>query len=147
MAGASAVVSAQTAPQGNPPAEPAFKAEVIGTTPLPGVDLLLIEIPAPVQTTIERDVRESGALDIADFLNRRLNGVYVNEVQGNPFQADTNDRGYTASPLLGTPQDSPSTWTACGSISPSDTPRSTRPARRGHFRSAHASAIEFAAPA
>ena len=103
VAGAS-VVSAQTAPQGNPPAKPAFKVEVIGTTPLPGVDLLLIEIPAPVQTTIERDIRESGALDIADFLNRRLNGVYVNEVQGNPFQADINYRGYTASPLLGTPQ-------------------------------------------
>ena len=103
VAGAS-VVSAQTAPQSSPPAKPAFKVEVIGTTPLPGVDLLLIEIPAPVQTTIERDIRESGALDIADFLNRRLNGVYVSEAQGNPFQADINYRGYTASPLLGTPQ-------------------------------------------
>src|SRR5205085_6601082 len=28
----------------------------------------------------------------------------VNELQGNPFQADVNYRGYTASPLLGTPQ-------------------------------------------
>ena len=25
-------------------------------------------------------------------------------MQGNPLQADLNDRGYTASPLLGTPQ-------------------------------------------
>jgi outer membrane cobalamin receptor len=30
--------------------------------------------------------------------------VHVNEVQGNPFQMDVNYRGYTASPLLGTPQ-------------------------------------------
>ena len=30
--------------------------------------------------------------------------MYVNEVQGNPFQPDVNYRGYTASPLLGTPQ-------------------------------------------
>ena len=30
--------------------------------------------------------------------------VYVNEMQGNPFQPDVNYRGYTASPLLGTPQ-------------------------------------------
>src|SRR5450759_822950 len=37
-------------------------------------------------------------------MNRRLNGVYVNEVQGNPFQPDVNYRGYTASPLLGTPE-------------------------------------------
>jgi outer membrane cobalamin receptor len=33
-----------------------------------------------------------------------MNGVHVNEVQGNPFQTDVNYRGYTASPLLGTPQ-------------------------------------------
>jgi hypothetical protein len=33
-----------------------------------------------------------------------MNGVHVNESQGNPFQPDVNYRGYTASPLLGTPQ-------------------------------------------
>ena len=37
-------------------------------------------------------------------MNRRLTGVYVNEMQGNPFQPDVSYRGYTASPLLGTPQ-------------------------------------------
>src|SRR6185503_13949757 len=46
----------------------------------------------------------SGALDLSDFANRRLQGVHVNEMQGNPFQPDVNYRGYTASPLLGTPQ-------------------------------------------
>ena len=33
-----------------------------------------------------------------------MTGVHVNEMQGNPFQPDVNYRGYTASPLLGTPQ-------------------------------------------
>src|SRR4029077_16173933 len=47
---------------------------------------------------------QSGALDLSAFLNRRVNGVYANEVQSNPFQPDVNYRGYTASPLLGTPQ-------------------------------------------
>ncbi len=37
-------------------------------------------------------------------MNRQLNGVYLNEMQGNPFQPDVNFRGYTASPLLGTPE-------------------------------------------
>ena len=37
-------------------------------------------------------------------MNRRLDSVHVNEVQNNPFQPDVNYRGYTASPLLGTPQ-------------------------------------------
>jgi hypothetical protein len=37
-------------------------------------------------------------------LNRRLGGVNINENQENPFQPDLNYRGYTASPLLGTPE-------------------------------------------
>ncbi len=83
---------------------PAFQVDVAGTTPLPGVDRSLDEIPAPVQAATASDIEQSGALDLSDFLNRRMNGVYLNEVQGNPIQPDLNYRGYTASPLLGTPQ-------------------------------------------
>src|SRR4029077_3785410 len=61
-------------------------------------------IPAPAQTALSAEIINSGAVNLADFLNRRLTSVYVNEVQGNPFQPDVNYRGYTASPLLGTPQ-------------------------------------------
>ncbi len=78
--------------------------DVIGATPLPGIELRLEDIPSPVQLATDEDILRSGAQDLADFLNRRMNGVYVNEVQGNPFQPDVNYRGYTASPLLGTPQ-------------------------------------------
>ena len=77
---------------------------MIGTTPLPGVEVTLDKMPSPVQTAIARDLDEAGALDLSAFLNRRMNGVYVNETQGNAFQPDVNYRGYTASPLLGTPQ-------------------------------------------
>lgn len=77
---------------------------VVGTTPLQGSDLPVDQIPAPVQTATSRDIDRSGALEIADFMNRRLDGVHVNEIQGNPFQPDVTYRGYTASPLLGTPQ-------------------------------------------
>ena len=91
-------------PSTQPPPPVAFTVDVIETTPLPGVDLPLEKIPAPVQTAISADIEPSGALDLSDFLNRRFNGVYVNEMQGNPFQPDLNYRGYTASPLLGTPQ-------------------------------------------
>ncbi len=82
----------------------AFKVDVIASTPLPGVDLEPNEIPAPAQAATRRDIEQSGALDLSDFLNRRLGGAHVNEIQGNPFQPDVNYRGYTASPLLGTPQ-------------------------------------------
>src|SRR5215831_2172884 len=37
-------------------------------------------------------------------MNRRLGSVYINDIQNNSLQPDLNFRGYTASPLLGTPQ-------------------------------------------
>ena len=94
----------QTAPPPQVLPQPTYTVTVIETAPLPGVALPLGKIPAPVQTATDRDIEQSGALDLSDFLNRRLNGVHVNEMQGNPFQPDVNYRGYTASPLLGTPQ-------------------------------------------
>ncbi len=78
--------------------------EVVGTTPLPGIGQPLSEMAAPVQTATHRDIAASGALELGDFMNRRLGSVHVNEMQGNPFQLDVSYRGYTASPLLGTPQ-------------------------------------------
>jgi len=89
----------------NPPAvAPGVKIDVISTTPLPGVDLPREEIAAPIQTATDKDIEKAGSLDLSDFLNHRLANVHINEIQGNPFQADLNYRGYTASPLLGTPQ-------------------------------------------
>jgi len=85
-------------------AEAGTKVEVIATMPLSGVDLSPNQIAASVQTATEADIETSGALDLADFMNRHLNGVYLNEMQANPFQPDVNFRGYTASPLLGTPE-------------------------------------------
>ena len=80
------------------------QVEVIGTTPLPGIGLARDQIPSPVQSATEADLRRGNSLDLADFLNRNLGGVHINDMQGNPFQPDVNYRGFTASPLLGTPQ-------------------------------------------
>jgi outer membrane receptor protein involved in Fe transport len=80
------------------------KIDVVAATPLPGTDLPLDLIPAPVQTASARDLEQTGSLDLADLLNKRLDGVHINENQNNPFQPDVNYRGYTASPLLGTPE-------------------------------------------
>lgn len=46
----------------------------------------------------------SGAVSVADQLVRTAAGVSVIEMQGNPLQSDISFRGFTASPLLGTPQ-------------------------------------------
>lgn len=103
LSGVSFAQSTST-PLAQPPLTTTETVTVIGTTPLPGVDVPVEQIPAPVQTATSTDILYSGALDMSTFFNRRLNGVHVNETQGNPFQPDVNFRGYTASPLLGTPQ-------------------------------------------
>ncbi|HWW85693.1 MAG TPA: TonB-dependent receptor, partial [Vicinamibacterales bacterium] len=82
----------------------AARVDVVAATPLPGSDLTVRDIPTPIQTATEQDIDNSAALDLADFLNRRLSGVNINENQENPFQPDVNYRGYAASPLLGMPQ-------------------------------------------
>ena len=82
----------------------ATRVDVVSATPLPGTDLPVDQIPAPVQTATAYDIQQSGALDLSDLLKQRMAGVHVNDNQGNPYQPDLNYRGYTASPLLGTPE-------------------------------------------
>jgi outer membrane receptor protein involved in Fe transport len=79
---------------------PPAVVEIIGTTPLPGLGVARERIPANVQALVDSDADAT----LPDALNRRLGSVVVNEIQGNPFQPDVNYRGFTASPLLGTPQ-------------------------------------------
>jgi outer membrane receptor protein involved in Fe transport len=57
-----------------------------------------------VQSATDADLERSHAVDLTNFMNRKLGSVHVNEIQNNPFQPDVNFRGFTASPLLGTPQ-------------------------------------------
>src|SRR5262249_30054447 len=57
----SSIVNAQNAaaPQtatAAPPNAPTFKVEVIETMPLPGLDLRLEQIPAPVHTAVSEDI-------------------------------------------------------------------------------------------
>jgi outer membrane receptor protein involved in Fe transport len=77
---------------------------VIGNAPLPGLGLPLKDIPANVQSVDSQDLGRQQTLDIADYLNNNFSGISANETQGNPLQTDVNYHGFTASPLLGTPQ-------------------------------------------
>lgn len=82
----------------------ATSIQVVGTTPLSSNDESTSQLARPAQAAGKLDILNSGSVNLADFLNKRLNSVYINETQGNPFQPDLNYRGYTASPLLGASQ-------------------------------------------
>ena len=78
--------------------------EVVGTAPLPAIGLSLNRVPGNVQILSGKQIDKQQPNDISDLLNQNLGSVNINDTQGNPFQVDVNFRGFTASPVLGTPQ-------------------------------------------
>ena len=95
---------APTLAQTTPPTEALAQVTVMGVTPYGNIDQPAAQIAGAVQSASSEQIERSHAADLAGFLNRRLGSVYVNDIQNNPLQPDVNYRGYTASPLLGTPQ-------------------------------------------
>jgi len=92
-----------------PAANPATAQElpqvvVIANAPLAGLGLPANEIPANVQTADSRQMQRQQSLDLADYLNAGFSGVSASGSAANPFQMDVNYHGFTASPLLGTPE-------------------------------------------
>ena len=80
------------------------QVEVVGTTLLPGSGVALRKLPANAQLFTSRDLRRQGAASLTEFLEGNVTGLTVNAAQGNPYQPDINVRGFSASPLVGTPQ-------------------------------------------
>lgn len=80
------------------------EVRVIQQAPLPGFGIPLRLYPGNAQQAGEEARRKAGASNLPDFMNRRLQGVIANDVQGSPFQVDILYRGQRLSPTLGTPQ-------------------------------------------
>jgi iron complex outermembrane recepter protein len=73
-------------------------------TPLPGVPIDKATATTNIQSATAKEIEESKALNVTDFMNSSMQSVTVNDYTGNPFQQDLNFRGFTASPQIGTPQ-------------------------------------------
>ena len=72
--------------------------------PMPGLGLTKEEIPGNVQSISAEEIRDARSLSMTDLFNSKLQGVTVNDYQGNPFQMDIQYRGFTAGAQIGTPQ-------------------------------------------
>jgi iron complex outermembrane receptor protein len=92
-------VSAPAAPA---PQIPAF--QVIATTPVTGLGFDRDKVPAMVQTLPAEDFSRVYSPSVVETLMQRIPGVSTNEVQGNEFATDLRYRGFSASPVQGTPQ-------------------------------------------
>lgn len=78
--------------------------DVIGVTPLSDNGVAINKIPSTVQTVTAAQLQTSQSLSLADYINRYLGSVHINEAQNNPLQPDVYYRGFVASPLVGLPQ-------------------------------------------
>ena len=76
---------------------------VVANSPIGGTGIPLSKFAGNVQILKSNDLTP-GTASLAERLNQSLGSVTVNDTQGNPFQVDINYRGFTASPILGTPQ-------------------------------------------
>jgi iron complex outermembrane recepter protein len=78
--------------------------EIVGTTPLPGLGTPTRDVPANVQIYTSGDLSGQRQTNVTDYLEQNPTSITANAAQGNPFQPDISFRGFSASPLLGTPQ-------------------------------------------
>lgn len=78
--------------------------EVVGVSPVRGLEVPRNDVPSPVQSLGAEMLDHNRSRTLPDLLGNLLIGVTVNETTGNPHQTEVSYRGFTASPLLGTPQ-------------------------------------------
>jgi len=84
------------------PQIPAF--QVVATTPVTGLGVDRDKVPAMVQTLPAEDFSRVYSPNVTQTLDQRVPGVFISDAQGNEFTSDLRYRGFTASPLQGTPQ-------------------------------------------
>lgn len=80
------------------------RIEIVAPALLPGIGVERDRLPYTVQQIRGGAINSENALNLPDLAVWRLPGVSINEIQGNPYQPDLSYRGFSLSPLLGTPQ-------------------------------------------
>jgi len=62
------------------------------------------KVPSSTQVLTSTDFELQKSTELLDALSKGIAGVSLGDQSGNPFQRDINYRGFTASPVQGTPQ-------------------------------------------
>jgi outer membrane receptor protein involved in Fe transport len=76
------------------------------TTPVatPSTALAVDKVPSSINFVNTPDIERTNSLNVMEALQQNVAGVNISDVAGNPFQANLEFRGFTASPVSGTPQ-------------------------------------------
>jgi iron complex outermembrane receptor protein len=78
--------------------------DVISNTPMQGTGIDKDKIPSMTSTVTSEDFQRSHSQNITDTLFQRIPGVTLSDPNGNGAQQAISYRGFSASPLQGTPQ-------------------------------------------
>ena len=73
-------------------------------SPTGGSELALDKVPAGVTIVTGTQIDRVATPSLTDVINTYVPGATVNEALGNTLAADLQFRGFSASPLNGTPQ-------------------------------------------
>ncbi|MFO1151068.1 MAG: TonB-dependent receptor [Alsobacter sp.] len=78
--------------------------EIVQETPIQGSGVPIDKVPGTVRVIDEREIARTNSSNVVDVLQQRVPNVTVNQATGNTFQPEVEYRGFSASPLTGTPQ-------------------------------------------
>jgi outer membrane receptor protein involved in Fe transport len=77
---------------------------VISTTPIPGADEDLDRVPRGTNVLGTGDINRTGVPSLTGAILSSVPSATINDTEGNDFQPDILFRGFTASPVAGTPE-------------------------------------------
>jgi iron complex outermembrane receptor protein len=78
--------------------------EVVGVSPVPGSEISIDKVPSNVQTMGASDLTPEKSPSLLDGMVQYLPFVSLSDQSGNAFQRNLDYRGFSASPVPGTPQ-------------------------------------------
>ena len=94
------------APAAVPQAEAASAEAVQGVpvTPVKGSEIPIDKVPGAVAQVTSAEVERSGSPAIEQAIQQNVPGAIISDVTGNGYSTDIQYRGFSASPVEGTPQ-------------------------------------------
>ena len=104
------IAAPATRPQRPAPEAPAAPAaaepaeQTVAMTPVKGSEIPLDKVPSGVSLVSSADIQSGGSPALQDALQQYVPGAIVSDVTGNGFSVDVQYRGFSASPVEGTPQ-------------------------------------------
>ncbi len=104
IAGADDSAALEMFADGNDPAARLPPVTVVGSTPLAAADLNRDQVPESTRVLTPNDIDRTGIPSLTGALLDNVASVTVNDTEGNAFQPDILFRGFTASPVAGTPE-------------------------------------------